>query len=60
MRTMAVVVADKMFQQIRTLALLEPEQLEEAKGLLPQFPDMKAFARELHRRGWLTVFQINQ
>jgi serine/threonine protein kinase/Leucine-rich repeat (LRR) protein len=41
--------------------LLEPAQLEElTRSLQARFPDPKALARELLRRGWLTPYQANQ
>src|SRR5260370_14644477 len=40
--------------------LLEPGQLEEVVQLLSIFPDPKALAGELIRRGWLTPYQANQ
>ncbi len=40
--------------------LLEPTHLEEVKALQVRFPDPKALAGELIRRGWLTPFQANQ
>lgn len=46
------------FRQYR---LLEPAQLEEvARSLQDRFPEPKALAGELIRRGWLTPFQANQ
>jgi serine/threonine-protein kinase len=42
-------------------ALLPPDQLAEVAGPLQErFPDGKALARELLRRGWLTPYQANQ
>jgi serine/threonine protein kinase len=45
---------------LRQYRLLEGVQLEELKSLRPRFPDPKALAGELIRRGWLTPFQANQ
>src|SRR5690349_7548372 len=45
---------------LRDLPLLTAAQRAQLAGLEPQFPDIKALAQELIRRGWLTVFQANQ
>jgi serine/threonine-protein kinase len=46
---------------LRRHPLLGPDQLSEIAGSLQsQFPEARALARELVRRGWLTPFQINQ
>jgi serine/threonine-protein kinase len=45
---------------VRSLHLLEPAQEEQAADIWPQFPDARALARELLRRGWLTAYQVNQ
>src|SRR5271166_3109548 len=46
---------------LRRCRLLEVAQLDEmTRQLLPRFPDPKALARELVRRGWLTPYQANQ
>ena len=42
------------------LHLLEANQLNELAGLEARFPDPKALAGELIRRGWLTPYQANQ
>ena len=38
---------------------LEPNQLAEAQKLVQQGLDLKGVARELVKRGWLTVYQVN-
>jgi serine/threonine-protein kinase len=46
---------------VRRLRLLEPAQLDEVgRTLQGRFPEPKALARELVRRGWLTPYQVNQ
>jgi len=45
---------------LRQYRLLEPLQLEELKPLQARFPDQRALAGELIRRGWLTPYQANQ
>jgi Leucine-rich repeat (LRR) protein/tRNA A-37 threonylcarbamoyl transferase component Bud32 len=48
-------------EALRQYRVLEPAQLEEvARSLQAQFPDPRALARELVRRGWLTPYQANQ
>jgi hypothetical protein len=45
---------------LRQSRLLEPQQLDEVVGSLQdRFPQPRALAGELLRRGWLTAFQIN-
>jgi serine/threonine-protein kinase len=39
--------------------LLEPRHLERLPRLQAHFPEPREFARELLRRGWLTLFQVN-
>ncbi|MCI0455348.1 MAG: serine/threonine protein kinase [Gemmataceae bacterium] len=40
--------------------LLTETQQREVVGLQASFPDAQALARELVRRGWLTVYQVNR
>jgi serine/threonine-protein kinase len=49
-----------LLDALRQARLLTPAQLEEAARLQAQFPDPRALARELVRRGRLTPFQVNQ
>jgi tRNA A-37 threonylcarbamoyl transferase component Bud32 len=44
---------------LRSGRLLEPAQLQELPSLRASFPDPRALARELVRRGWLTPYQVN-
>jgi Leucine-rich repeat (LRR) protein/tRNA A-37 threonylcarbamoyl transferase component Bud32 len=39
--------------------LLEPAHFQELPALQASFPDARALARELVRRGWLTLYQAN-
>ena len=46
---------------LRRHQLLEPAQLDQTeKQLAGQFPEPKALARELVKRAWLSVYQMNQ
>ncbi len=45
---------------IRQGRLLEPAQADELGRLQASFPEPRALAAELIRRGWLTPYQINQ
>jgi WD40 repeat protein/serine/threonine protein kinase len=46
-------------EALRQGRLLEPTQLHDLSEVQSQFPEPKALARELVRRGWLTPFQVN-
>jgi serine/threonine protein kinase len=53
-------VAD-FVESLRRHQLLKPPQLDElTRFVQPRFSDTPGLAKELVRRGWLTVFQINQ
>jgi len=53
-------VAD-FVESLRKHQLLKPAQLDElTRFVLPRFSDTPGLAKDLVRRGWLTVFQINQ
>lgn len=53
-------VAD-FVESLRKNQLLKPAQLDElTRFVQPRFSDTPSLAKELVRRGWLTVFQINQ
>jgi eukaryotic-like serine/threonine-protein kinase len=49
-----------LLASIRQYQLLEAEQLAQVSSILPGFSDGKTLARELLRRGWLSVYQANQ
>jgi serine/threonine-protein kinase len=50
----------RLTEELRTARLLEPAQLNEVTATLAApFPEPRALARELVRRGWLTSFQVN-
>src|SRR3984885_1141362 len=57
---MAVSTTATLVDALRQYRLLEAAQLEEVKSLQIRFPDPKALAGELIRRGWLTTYQANQ
>src|ERR1700733_4942422 len=57
---MAVSTTATLVDALRQYRLLEAAQLEEVKSLQIRFPDPKALAGELIRRGWLTPYQANQ
>jgi serine/threonine protein kinase len=58
---MPVESAAGLADALRRLRLLDAAQLNVAsRELVPRFPDPKALARELVRRGWLTPYQANQ
>lgn len=49
------------FQYLQASALLTDEQLAELQLWITQTkPDLKTLAQEVHRRGWLTQFQIKE
>jgi WD40 repeat protein/serine/threonine protein kinase len=53
-------VAD-LIQILRQQRLLQPAQEDElGRDSSNQFPDARALAKELVRRGWLTPYQVNQ
>ncbi len=50
-----------LVRRLTQSALLQPAQLNELNGPLPaQFPDPRALAQEIVRRGWLTIYQVQQ
>jgi serine/threonine-protein kinase len=52
---------DGLLEELRKKKLLRPAQLDEvARILRPRCPSPLLLAKELVRRGWLTVYQINQ
>src|SRR5436305_1830372 len=57
---MAVSSTAPLMDALRQYRLLEPAQLHETQSLQVQFPDPKALAAELIRRGWLSPYQANQ
>src|SRR5262249_14294521 len=57
---MPVDTLPKFLQALRDSALLTPEQWAELKAFHAQSPDMRALARELVKRGWLSPYQVNQ
>jgi serine/threonine-protein kinase len=58
---MATDSSSTLVAALQQFQLLETEQLNALSGkLLSRFPEQKALAGELVKRGWLTVFQANQ
>ena len=57
---MPVETSDALLDALRAAQLLTPRQLAEitAGKAAPRPADAREFARELHRRGWLTRFQL--
>jgi serine/threonine-protein kinase len=49
-----------LVQSLRTLRLLEPEQLAELQRVQARFTDPLTLARHLIQRNWLTAYQVNQ
>src|SRR5208283_1204545 len=59
--TMPLTAVASLLDALRELQLLRPAQLEElAREATKRFPDARALAQDLLRRGWLTPFQANQ
>jgi formylglycine-generating enzyme required for sulfatase activity/serine/threonine protein kinase len=58
---MAIASVANFVKVMQESQLLDAAHLEELTGdLQARFPDPKALARELVRRGWLTAYQVNQ
>ncbi|GIW81283.1 MAG: hypothetical protein KatS3mg105_3090 [Gemmatales bacterium] len=57
---MAIATNAELIKALRTTKLLTPQQLNEAVALQARFRDPRSLSRELLRRGWLTVYQVNQ
>lgn len=50
-----------LVEGLRQIRLLEPDQLEQLRRTLPEFPTQaRPFVAELVRRGWLTPFQAKR
>ncbi|MBL8797326.1 MAG: serine/threonine protein kinase [Planctomycetia bacterium] len=50
-----------LVEELRKTKLLKPAQIDETVRMLqPRFPSALGLAKELVRRGWLTVYQVNQ
>jgi serine/threonine protein kinase len=48
-------------EELRKTKLLKPAQIDELVRILqPRYPDTAGLAKDLVRRGWLTVYQVNQ
>jgi WD40 repeat protein/tRNA A-37 threonylcarbamoyl transferase component Bud32 len=58
---MTAAATTALVEALRRYRLLDSVQADEvSRTLLPLFPDPKALAGELIRRGWLTPYQVNQ
>src|SRR5262249_24931651 len=58
---MAIASTASFVEELRQQQLLEQDQLEEiARDPKIRALDLRPMARELVRRGWLTVYQVNQ
>jgi serine/threonine protein kinase len=58
---MAIDTLDGLVEELRDKKLLKPAQLDDVVRILQsRFPAPMLLAKELVRRGWLTVYQINQ
>ena len=57
---MSIASVDGLVETLRQLRLLELAELEELPALQASFPQPKALARELSKRGWLSPYQANQ
>jgi serine/threonine protein kinase len=56
---MAIASTTSLVDFLRQYRLLEAEQLAQLPSLLANFPEPKALAGELIRRGWLTAYQAD-
>ena len=51
----------EFIEVLRKSKLLQPTQIDELVRILqPRYPDAPSLAKDLVRRGWLTVYQVNQ
>jgi serine/threonine protein kinase len=58
---MALESIDAFIEELRKAKLLKPSQLDEVNRILKsRFSGSMPLAKELVRRGWLTVYQVNQ
>lgn len=58
---MAFATVAEFVEVLQQTRLLKPIQLDEVtRTLAPQFTEPLVLAKELIRRGWLTVYQVNQ
>jgi serine/threonine protein kinase len=57
---MSLESVDDLVQILNSSPLLTPARCAELAGLSARFPEPRALAGELLRRGWLTAYQINQ
>src|SRR4051812_20818339 len=58
---MPIAAAADLVEALSLTPLLDPPQFDELRRTLAAgFPDAKALAAELLRRGWLTAYQVNR
>lgn len=58
---MIVATVDALMEALQQSKLLDPVQLDEVtRILLPRYSNPMELAKEILRRGWLTVYQMNQ
>src|SRR5262245_8981426 len=57
---MTVAHSRDLVEVVRGLRLLAPAELDEAAALAAHFPEPRALAGELVKRGWLSPYQVNQ
>jgi serine/threonine protein kinase/WD40 repeat protein len=57
---MADLIPTAFVEFVRDKQLVTPAQVQELRQLQAQFPEVRALAGELVRRGWLTPYQANQ
>jgi serine/threonine protein kinase len=57
---MSIESANAFLEELRRAKLLRAAQLDEVSQMQPRFSDPMSLAKELVRRGWLTVYQVNQ
>jgi serine/threonine protein kinase len=57
---MTIASAAGLVALLRRFHLMEPHTLAELDRLQAEYPEPRALARELVRRGWLTPYQVNQ
>lgn len=58
---MSITTVNALLEALRLNALLRPDQLAELEPqFLLRFPTVRALAKYLTARGWLTVYQVNQ
>src|SRR5262245_37578944 len=57
---MSIESVNEFLEELRKTKLLRAAQLDEVSQIMLRFSDPMSLAKELVRRGWLTVYQVNQ